>query len=171
MTDTMNPEQRSKCMAAIKGKDTKPEMIVRKFLFSKGLRYRLYDKKLAGHPDMVLKKYRTAIFIDGCFWHGHQGCKHFRMPRSNVDFWQSKISHNKARDIANDYVLQTQGWKVLRVWECEIDKMKDRLPVLENLYSQIVSKPAAADMPAPYNLDETPPAIAAEPSPDYKCPS
>lgn len=154
-------------MAAVKGKDTKPEIIVRKFLFSKGLRYRLHDKKLAGHPDIVLKKYRTVIFIDGCFWHGHEGCKHFKMPQSNVDFWQNKISHNKARDIANDYVLQTEGWKVLRIWECEISKVKERLPALESLYNRIISPSIPGLSTSPYNLDEQAPAIAAEPEPPY----
>ena len=138
--DSMTPEQRSRCMAAVKGKDTKPEMIVRKYLFSKGLRYRLHNKKLMGSPDIVLKKYRTVIFIDGCFWHGHEDCKFFKMPKSNVFFWEQKIRRNKARDIANEYVLKTEGWKVIRIWECEIRKVATREEVLENLYRQIVGQ-------------------------------
>ena len=157
----MTPEQRSKCMAAVKGKDTKPEMIVRKYLFSKGLRFRLHDKKLPGSPDMVLKKYRTVIFIDGCFWHGHEGCKHFRMPKSNEFFWDQKIRKNKARDIANEYVLQTQGWRVIRIWECEINKAADREETLEALYRRIVSLPKA------YEIEETSFKEAAEPQADY----
>ena len=94
----MTPEQRSRCMAAIKGKDTKQEMIVRKYLFSRGLRYRVNNRKLPGSPDIVLKKYKTVVFIDGCFWHGHEGCKYFRLPRTNVDFWRHKIAMNIARD-------------------------------------------------------------------------
>ena len=137
--DSMTPEQRSRCMAAVKGKDTKPEMIVRKYLFSKGLRYRLHDKKLMGSPDIVLKKYKTVIFIDGCFWHGHEGCKYFKMPKLNEFFWEQKIRRNKARDISNDYVLQTEGWHVIRIWECEIKKMSTRGERLESLYNQIVS--------------------------------
>lgn len=139
MTDIMTPEQRHRCMAAVKGKDTKPEMIVRKYLFSKGLRYRLHDKKLPGSPDIVLKKYKTVIFIDGCFWHGHEGCKYFKMPKSNEFFWEQKIRRNKARDIANDYVLETEGWNVIRIWECEIKKVAGREERLESLYNLIVA--------------------------------
>ena len=118
MADTMTPEQRSRCMSAVKGKDTKPEMIVRKYLFSKGLRFRVHVKKLAGSPDIVLPKYKTIIFVNGCFWHGHGGCKYSHLPKSNEFFWEQKIRRNKARDIGNDYVLQTEGWRVIRVWEC-----------------------------------------------------
>lgn len=94
MADIMTPEQRSRNMAAIKGKDTKPEMIVRKYLFSRGLRFRVQVKKLPGKPDIVLPKYKTAIFVNGCFWHGHEDCKYFRLPKSNVEFWKEKIKRN-----------------------------------------------------------------------------
>lgn len=94
MADVMTPEQRSRCMAAIKGKDTKPEMIVRKYLFSRGMRFRVQVRKLPGAPDIVLPKYKTAIFVNGCFWHGHEGCKYFRLPKSNVEFWKEKIERN-----------------------------------------------------------------------------
>lgn len=94
MADVMTPEQRSRCMAAIKGKDTKPEMIVRKYLFSRGMRFRVQVRKLPGTPDIVLPKYKTAIFVNGCFWHGHEGCKYFRLPKSNVEFWKEKIERN-----------------------------------------------------------------------------
>ena len=157
----MTPEQRSRCMAAVKGKDTKPEMIVRKYLFSKVLRYRLHNKKLMGSPDIVLKKYKTVIFIDGCFWHGHDGCKYFKMPKSNEFFWEQKIRRNKARDISNDYVLQTEGWRVIRIWECEIKKMSTREERLESLYNQIV-KPKPS-----YNIEDIPNQIAAEPEAGY----
>ena len=120
MAGTMTPEQRHKCMVAIKGKDTKLEMIVRKYLFSKGLRYRLHQKKLIGNPDIVLKKYNTVVFINGCFWHGHEVCKYFRLPKSNIEFWDTKIKNNKNRDIINEERLKEAGWKVIRIWECSI---------------------------------------------------
>jgi len=94
MADVMTPKQRSRCMAAVKGKDTKPEMIVRKYLFSRGLRFRVQVKKLPGKPDIVLPKYKTVIFVNGCFWHGHEDCKYFRLPKSNVEFWKEKIKRN-----------------------------------------------------------------------------
>ena len=97
MTDTFTPEQRSRNMAAIRGKDTKPEMIVRKYLFSRGLRFRVQVRKLPGTPDIVLPKYRTAIFVNGCFWHGHEECKYFRLPKSNVEFWAEKIEYTLSR--------------------------------------------------------------------------
>lgn len=94
MADVMTPEQRSRCMAAIKGKDTKPEMIVRKYLFSRGMRFRVQVRKLPGTPDIVLPKYKTVIFVNGCFWHGHEDCKYFRLPKSNVEFWKETIKRN-----------------------------------------------------------------------------
>lgn len=94
MADMMTPEQRSRCMAAVKGKDTKPEMIVRKYLFSRGMRFRVQVRKLPGTPDIVLPKYKTVIFVNGCFWHGHEDCKYFRLPKSNVEFWKEKIKRN-----------------------------------------------------------------------------
>ena len=120
MADVMTPEQRSRCMAAIKGKDTKPELIVRKYLFSRGLRFRVQVRKLSGNPDIVLPKYKTVIFVNGCFWHGHEGCKYFRLPKSNVEFWEAKIERNVARDVRNEAELKALGWRVVRVWECEI---------------------------------------------------
>lgn len=139
MTDLMTPEQRSRCMAAIKGKDTKPEMIVRKYLFSRGLRYRVQVRKLPGSPDIVLPKYKTVIFVNGCFWHGHEGCRYFRLPKSNVEFWERKISHNKARDISNTAVLNIMGWRVIRVWECDIRAVAGREAFLKGLYETIVN--------------------------------
>lgn len=134
----MTPEQRSRCMAAIKSRDTKPEMLVRRFLFSKGLRYRVNNRKLPGSPDIVLKKYRTVVFIDGCFWHGHEGCKYYRLPKSNVDFWRHKIAMNMARDYANDGDLRLAGWKVIRIWECDIKTKAKQKETLERLYNEIV---------------------------------
>ena len=117
MADVMTPEQRSRCMAAIKGKDTKPEMIVRKYLFSRGMRFRVQVRKLPGTPDIVLPKYKTAIFVNGCFWHGHEDCKYFRLPKSNVEFWKEKIKRNIERDRESMQALLDLGWKIIRVWE------------------------------------------------------
>ena len=116
MADIKTNEERSRNMAAIKGKDTKPEIIVRKYLFSRGLRYRVNSRKLPGSPDIVLKKYRTVVFVDGCFWHGHEGCKYFRLPKSNVDFWRHKITMNIARDYANNVDLKLAAWRSNPNW-------------------------------------------------------
>lgn len=163
MADTMTPEQRHRCMAAIKGKDTKPELMVRKYLFSKGLRFRIQVRKLPGRPDIVLPKYRTVIFVDGCFWHGHEGCKYYRLPKSNIDFWQAKIERNIARDARNEAELKSQGWRVLRVWECDIRTVATRDSNLQRLYDTITNPVR------PYTCDsesETTP-IAAEPGTPY----
>lgn len=165
MTDTMTPQQRSRCMAAIKSKDTKPELVVRRFLFSKGLRYRVNNKKLPGSPDIVLKKYKAVVFIDGCFWHGHEGCKYYRLPQTNIDFWKHKIAMNYARDYANNIELKLAGWRVFRVWECEISTKAKRVETLENLYRQIIGIQSK-----PREYGELPDEIsaAAEPKSEYK---
>ncbi len=164
MTDFMTPEQRSRNMAAIKGKDTKPEMIVRKYLFSRGLRYRVNDRKLPGSPDIVLKKYKTAVFIDGCFWHAHKGCKYYRLPKSNIDFWRAKIARNIARDYVNNVDLELAGWNVIRVWECEIRTKAKREETLKHLYARIIGNLNTHHYLTGENNDES---IAAEPSPTY----
>ena len=147
-------------MAAIKGKDTKPEMIVRKYLFSRGLRFRVNNRKLAGSPDIVLKKYKTVVFVDGCFWHGHEGCKYFRLPKSNVDFWRHKIAMNIARDYVNNVDLKLAGWKVIRIWECEIRTKALREDVLNRLYDRI-TKSSNISVYQPNENEEY--SIAAEP--------
>lgn len=139
MTDRMSLEERHRCMAAIKGKDTKPEMIVRRYLFSRGLRYRVNVKKLPGSPDIVLKKYGVAVFIDGCFWHGHKDCKYYKLPSTNIDFWKGKVAKNKARDYVNNVDLELDGWRVIRIWECEIKTKEQREERLARLYDEIVS--------------------------------
>mgnify|MGYP002424079768 CR=1 FL=1 len=139
MADVKTPEQRSRNMAAIKGKDTKPEMIVRKYLFSHGLRFRVQVRKLPGTPDIVLPKYKTVIFVNGCFWHGHEGCKYFRLPKSNVEFWEDKIERNVARDVRNEAELKALGWRVIRIWECEIKTVAQREEYLKHLYDRIVN--------------------------------
>ena len=107
-------------MSQIKGKNTKPEEKVRKYLFSQGFRFRKNDKRLPGTPDIVLPRYRTVIFVNGCFWHGHSGCKYFVWPKSNADFWKSKIEKNIIRDRIKEEELHALGWRVIVVWECEL---------------------------------------------------
>lgn len=118
--DIHSTQTRSYNMSRIKGKDTKPEMLVRRFLFAKGLRYKLHDKKLPGKPDIVLPKYKTVIFVHGCFWHGHEGCKYYVIPKSNIDYWSNKIEGNKIRDITNAEELNILGWRVYTVFECQL---------------------------------------------------
>lgn len=130
--DKLTKEQRHRCMAAIRGKNTKPELLVRKFLFSRGYRYRLNHPRLPGHPDIVLRKYRTAIFVNGCFWHGHKDCKYFVMPKSNTKFWKTKIQRNQERDIAEQRKLAAMGWHCITVWECQL-KAPVREQTLESL--------------------------------------
>lgn len=122
MTDVHSPAIRSYNMSRIKGKNTKPEMLVRRFLFSKGYRYRLHDKNLPGNPDIVLAKYNTVIFINGCFWHGHNDCKYFIIPRTNTKFWLDKISTNKKNDFKNFQKLLSLNWKVITIFECQLHK-------------------------------------------------
>ena len=122
MADVHNPEQRSYNMSRIRSKNTKPEEFVRKYLFARGFRYRKNDPRLPGKPDIVLPKYKTVIFINGCFWHGHTGCKYFVWPRNNENFWREKINGNIARDQRTFDLLQTAGWNVIVVWECQLKK-------------------------------------------------
>ena len=127
MADIVSPEQRSKNMAAIRSRDTKPEVYFRKLLFAQGYRYRIADKSVPGHPDIFLRKYNTAIFVHGCFWHRHQGCKYAYTPKSRVEFWQKKFDDNVQRDTVVNAALQENGVKCLVVWECTIKQMmKDR---------------------------------------------
>jgi DNA mismatch endonuclease, patch repair protein len=120
MTDVHNSQTRSYNMSQIKGKDTKPEILVRKSLFSNGFRYRLYDKKLPGKPDIVLPKFKTVILIHGCFWHGHKNCRYFVTPKTRTEWWLAKINDTKHRDNVNKLRLVKMGWNVITVWECEI---------------------------------------------------
>lgn len=120
MSDSLTPEHRSKNMAAIKGKNTKPELEVREFLHHQGYRYRLHRKDLPGKPDITLNKYKTVLFINGCFWHRHEGCQFAYNPKSNIEFWQQKFKKNVENDLKKHDALMAQGWKVIVVWECEI---------------------------------------------------
>ena len=124
--DGLTAEQRSKIMASIHSKNTKPEMMVRRYLFACGFRYRVNYRRLPGTPDIVLRKYRTCIFVNGCFWHGHEGCDKYRLPKTNVEFWRHKIERNKQRDIEVQHQLAKMGWHVMTVWECQLDTKEKR---------------------------------------------
>ena len=139
MVDKVSKEVRSYNMSRIRSKDTTPEILVRSYLFSKGLRFRKNDKRYPGSPDIVLPKYKTMVFVHGCFWHLHDGCKYAVMPKSNVEFWEKKLYGNKERDERNKKELEELGWKVITVWECELKKDKVE-QTLENLYTQITSE-------------------------------
>ena len=143
--DHLSPQQRHTNMAAIRGKDTKPEMIVRKGLWKRGFRYRLNHKRLPGHPDLVLRKYRTCIFVNGCFWHGHhtqcimhnsqfiiENSECCKIPKTNREFWVTKIRRNKERDKREQQMLAELGWHCITVWECEL-KPKRREQTLESI--------------------------------------
>lgn len=142
MTDKMTPQQRHRCMSNIKSNDTKPEMVVRKWLWSEGLRYRLHVKSLPGTPDIVIRRLNTVIFINGCFWHGHIAGECYRTPKTNVEFWATKIQKNRERDARNYYALKSQGWNVLVVWECQLNKKKrqETLRALSIRLSEILLK-------------------------------
>lgn len=129
MADVHSAATRSRNMAAIRGKDTKPELTLRRALFVRGFRYRLHERKLPGRPDLVLPKYRAVVFLHGCFFHGHE-CPTFRWPETRKDFWHLKISGNRARDRLTDAKLRGAGWRVLTVWECAL-RGRSRIPLSE----------------------------------------
>lgn len=136
MADVLSKEQRRMCMSHIKNKNTKPEILVRRFLFANGFRFRLYRKDLPGKPDIVLPRYKTVIFINGCFWHGHPGCKYATIPETNREFWSNKISGNMERDKVTFSTLEKMGWRIIVVWQCELKpKKKDR--TLQNLITEL----------------------------------
>ena len=124
MADIVSPEKRSQNMSAIRSKNTKPEVYLRKLLFAQGYRYRIADKSVPGHPDIFLRKYNTAIFVNGCFWHRHLGCKYAYTPKSRVEFWQKKFDDNVRRDSTVKAELLEHGIKHLTVWECAIRRMQ-----------------------------------------------
>lgn len=140
MADVHDKMTRSFNMSQIHSKNTKPEEIVRKYLFAQGLRYRKNDKRYPGHPDIVLPKYKTVIFVHGCFWHLHKGCSRAKLPTSNVEFWRKKLSANAERDIKEKNELEAIGWRVLIVWECQLKKAI-REQTLRKLYEQITGIP------------------------------
>jgi DNA mismatch endonuclease (patch repair protein) len=136
MADVHDKQTRSYNMSHIKGKTTKPEVVVRKYLFSHGYRYRINDKRFPGKPDIVLPKYKTCIFVNGCFWHVHKGCKYFVWPESNADFWRKKLSQNSERDQRDYQTLHDMGWRTIVIWECELKK-SCRDKTLEHLLNEL----------------------------------
>lgn len=136
MVDVVDPATRSRMMAGIRAKNTKPELLVRSYLHGRGLRFRLHVKTLPGKPDIVLPKYRAIVFVHGCFWHHHQGCKYAYVPNSRPDFWMQKLSQNAVRDREKANMLIKSGWRVFTVWECELRKDPPRLDALYNEITQ-----------------------------------
>lgn len=134
MPDRMTPEQRHDCMASIHSEDTRPEQAVRRELWHRGYRFRKCVRTLPGTPDIVLPKYRTCIFVNGCFWHGHKGCSKFVMPKTRTEFWVNKIARNQERDLVNIHRLESIGWSAITVWECELGKSS-----IENTMEKIES--------------------------------
>ena len=135
--DILTPAERSKNMAAIRGKDTKPELYIRKLLFSKGYRYRIGSSAVEGHPDIYLSKYKTAVFIHGCFWHRHIGCKYAYMPKSRIEFWTKKFKANIQRDKTVRLLLEQSRIKNLIIWECTIKRMKKNNEYEEKIFNEI----------------------------------
>ena len=136
MTDVLTTAQRQLNMSRIRGKDTKPEMLVRRDLHARGLRYRLHERKLPGRPDLVFPKHHTAVFIHGCFWHGHYNCKYFVVPKTRTDWWLTKINRNKQVDLENLSKLSYAGWKIFIIFECEL-KTDNRIKSLNKLYNKL----------------------------------
>ena len=179
MTDTMTPEQRHRCMAHIRSKDTKPELKVRRWLWNHGYRYRLNVKSVPGKPDIVMRSYRTAIFVNGCFWHGHgvtespvqgsmfkvNGSRCCKIPTSNRDFWVKKIRRNRERDEENYRLLQENGWHVIVIWECQLRPtvIEHTMREVELLLADNLLSRYKHHTPIPYTTDEeTPLPLAAE---------
>ena len=156
---------RHKIMSAIHSQDTKPELIVRRYLFAHGFRYRLNSKRLPGKPDIVLRKYRTVILVNGCFWHGHD-CEEFRPPHTNVSFWENKIRRNKERDIEVRHKLGAMGWHVITIWECQLKKsvreqtLNSLVYTLNHIFLSDISY-----SPYPVLSEESDLEMAAEPGP------
>lgn len=160
--DVLSREKRSQIMASVKSSDTKPEMLVRRYLHAHGFRYGLHNRKLPGSPDIVLRKYKTVIFINGCFWHGHEGCRYYRLPKSNIEFWQTKIKRNRQRDIEAIEALKSKGWRVITIWECELRTVIQRSETLIQLVKDI-----KGDLKSVSYTQEGQIHIAAEPEAEY----
>lgn len=170
MPDKLTPAQRHRCMSHIRGKDTQPELLVRKYLYAHGYRYRLHEKRLPGKPDIVMRRLHTVIMVNGCFWHGHQitasdgtssACRYFVLPRSNRAFWEAKIARNRERDDEDRRLLTAMGWNVIWIWECELKPAVREATLQSLLYtlSQIElrvsgSRRVADDAPLEYNLQK-----------------
>jgi DNA mismatch endonuclease (patch repair protein) len=139
MADIFSKTKRSEIMSKIRATETKPEKIVRSFLFAKGFRYRKNLKSLPGKPDIVLSKYKTAIFIHGCFWHGHKNCKAATLPQTRRNFWTDKINDNKKRDAKNYKELKKSGWKVITIWQCQIKNKSKQERTLNRVVNKIIN--------------------------------
>ena len=159
--DKLSPQQRHNNMAAIHGKDTKPEMVVRRYLWGHGFRYRLNHPRLPGKPDIVMRKYRTCIFVNGCFWHGHEGCRYYTIPKTNTEFWVNKVKRNKERDLKVQHELAAMGWHSITIWECELKpgKREDTLKSLAYTLNKIFLQDRTVKQ---YEIPEEEPMIAAE---------
>ena len=163
MTDRLTPAQRHNVMSRIRGKATKPELKVRQWLWRHGYRYRLNVKSVPGKPDIVMRKYRTAIFVNGCFWHGHEGCDKFKIPQTNREFWVNKIKRNQERDQRDYQVLRDNGWQVIVVWECQLQpKLMEQtmlsVELLLNEHFLALHQPKVV----PYDFQDVPVSMAAE---------
>lgn len=167
MADKMTPEQRHRCMSHIRSRDTKPEMLVRRWLWKQGYRYRLNVKTLPGRPDIVLTKFSTVIFVNGCFWHAHEGCDKYRVPMTNADFWTEKFRRNHERDELNYRLLHKMGWYVLVVWECQLTKenRSATLLALSRRLSQIFIQTKGVKLSSGEEVEDIP--VAAEPQVKY----
>ncbi len=138
MADTVSKEKRSEIMSHVTGKETKPEIIVRKYLFARSLRYRKNVKRLPGTPDIAFPKYKTAVFVNGCFWHGHKGCRYSHLPSTNFEYWEKKIADNIERDERKKRELEGLGYRVLIIWQCQL-KSNTKIETLEALYHNIAN--------------------------------
>ena len=147
MAEKINPETRSRMMAGIRGKDTRPEMTVRSYLHRIGFRFRLHRRSMPGSPDLVLPRWNAAIFVHGCFWHGHSGCRYFRLPKTRKVFWEAKINANTVRDVAAVLALSESGWRVAVVWECAL--RNDAANSLDLLANFIRSTDASIEIASP----------------------
>ena len=161
MADKLTPIERHNNMAAIHGQDTKPEMVVRRYLWGHGFRYRLNHPRLPGKPDIVMRNYRTCIFVNGCFWHGHEGCRYYTIPKTNTEFWVNKVKRNKERDLKVQHELAAMGWHTITIWECELKpgKREDTLKSLAYTLNKIFLQDRTVKQ---YEVLEEEPMIAAE---------
>ena len=160
----MTPEQRRRCMQSVHSKDTGPEMLVRRWLWKQGFRYRLHVKRLPGTPDIVLHRYHTVINVNGCFWHGHDDCRLFVVPKSNTPFWEQKFARNRARDAENREKLRHMGWYSITIWECQLQPATRQATLIElsQRLSEIFLKINGAK-----RIEEAEPLLAAEPRMPY----
>lgn len=166
MSNFQASPQRHVNMAAIRDKDTKPEKVVRRYLLGHGFRYRLNHPRLPGKPDIVLRKYRTCIFVNGCFWHGHEGCQYYTIPKTNTEFWVNKVRRNKERDLKVQHELAAMGWHCITIWECELKptKREDTLKSLAYTLNKIFLQDRTIKR---YDIPTEEPMMAAEDVPKY----